>query len=66
VLSIVGADGIVVKAMGEAHVRTVVRIADTCTAEPRRALNDDPAARRFIEKVTGQGYRFVGQVKVVS
>jgi DNA-binding response OmpR family regulator len=44
---------------------TGTRIADTCIAGPRRALNDDPAARRFIETVTGRGYRFVGQVEVV-
>jgi len=38
------------------------RTVDTRIAELRRALNDDPAAPRFIETVPGQGYRFVGSV----
>lgn len=42
------------------------RAVDTRIAELRRALDDDPAAPRFIETVVGQGYRFVGPVEVVS
>jgi DNA-binding response OmpR family regulator len=38
------------------------RTVDTRIAELRRALGDDPAAPRFIETVSGQGYRFVGSV----
>jgi DNA-binding response OmpR family regulator len=44
---------------------TGTRTVDTRIAELRRALNDDPVQPRFIETVTGQGYRFVGQVEVV-
>jgi DNA-binding response OmpR family regulator len=43
----------------------MTRTIDTHIAEPRRALNDDPAAPCFIETVTGQGYRLVGQGDVV-
>lgn len=41
------------------------RAVDTRIAELRRALDDDPAAPRFIETVAGQGYRFVGAVEVL-
>jgi DNA-binding response OmpR family regulator len=43
---------------------TGTRTVDTRIAELRRALDDDPAAPRFIETVPGQGYRFVGHVEV--
>lgn len=43
---------------------TGTRTVDTRVAELRRALEDDPAAPRFIETVAGQGYRFVGAVEV--
>jgi DNA-binding response OmpR family regulator len=43
---------------------TGTRTVDTRIAELRRALDDDPAAPRFIETVPGQGYRFVGDVEV--
>lgn len=42
------------------------RAVDTRVAELRRALDDDPAAPRYIETVPGQGYRFVGAVETVS
>ena len=42
------------------------RAVDARVAELRRALDDDPAAPRFIETVVGQGYRFVGPVEVAS
>jgi DNA-binding response OmpR family regulator len=42
------------------------RTVDTRIAELRRVLNDDPAAPRFIETLTGQGYRFVGKVEAAS
>jgi DNA-binding response OmpR family regulator len=42
---------------------TGTRTVDTRIAELRRALDDDPATPRFIETVTGQGYRFVGRVE---
>lgn len=38
------------------------RTVDSRIAELRRALQDDPAAPRFIETVPGQGYRFIGLV----
>jgi DNA-binding response OmpR family regulator len=38
------------------------RTVDTRIAEIRRALEDDPAAPRYVETVPGQGYRFVGSV----
>jgi DNA-binding response OmpR family regulator len=44
---------------------TGTRTVDTRIAELRRALDDDPTAPRFIETVSGQGYRFVGQVEVM-
>jgi DNA-binding response OmpR family regulator len=39
------------------------RAVDTRVAELRRLLNDDPLHPVYIETVTGQGYRFVGQVE---
>ena len=39
------------------------RTVDTRIAELRRVLADDAADPQFIETVTGQGYRFVGQVE---
>jgi len=42
------------------------RTVDTRVAELRRALDDNPAEPRYIETVPGQGYRFVGDVEVVS
>ena len=38
------------------------RTVDTRMAELRRALNDDPAEPRFIETISGEGYRFVASV----
>jgi DNA-binding response OmpR family regulator len=43
---------------------TGTRTVDTRIAELRRGLGDDPAHPRFIETVTGQGYRFIGRVEV--
>jgi DNA-binding response OmpR family regulator len=43
---------------------TGTRTVDTRIAELRRALGDDPTQPNFIETVPGQGYRFVGQVRV--
>ena len=45
---------------------TGTRTVDTRIAELRRALDDDPAQPRHIETVPGQGYRFVGDVEVMS
>ena len=42
------------------------RTVDTRIAELRRVLNDDPTAPRFIETLTGHGYRFVGRVDVAA
>ena len=42
---------------------TGTRTVDTRIAEIRRALGDDPGDPMYIETVTGQGYRFVGQVE---
>ena len=39
------------------------RTVDTRMAERRRALNDDPAAPRFIETIPGEGYRFIAPVR---
>lgn len=44
---------------------TGTRTVDTRIAELRRALGDDPSEPRYIETVTGQGYRFIGQVEPV-
>ena len=38
------------------------RAVDTRVAELRRAFKDDPAKPMFIETMSGQGYRFVGEV----
>jgi DNA-binding response OmpR family regulator len=38
------------------------RTVDTRMAELRRALNDDPAEPRFIETLSGEGYRFIASV----
>ncbi|WP_376789649.1 response regulator transcription factor [Thermoflexus sp.] len=39
------------------------RAVDIRVAELRKVLGDDPDAPRYIETVTGQGYRFIGEVK---
>ncbi len=39
------------------------RTVDTRMAELRRALNDDPAEPRYIETVSGEGYRFIPAVR---
>jgi DNA-binding response OmpR family regulator len=38
------------------------RTVDTRVAELRRALEDDPAEPRYIETISGEGYRFVASV----
>lgn len=38
------------------------RTVDTRVAELRRALDDDPAEPRFIETISGEGYRFIAPV----
>lgn len=40
------------------------RAVDTRVAELRRVLGDDAGEPRFIETITGQGYRFVADVEV--
>jgi DNA-binding response OmpR family regulator len=42
---------------------TGTRTVDTRMAELRRALGDDPLEPRFIETVSGEGYRFVVPVR---
>jgi DNA-binding response OmpR family regulator len=42
------------------------RTVDTRIAELRRVLSDDPAQPRYIETISGQGYRFAGAVEVVA
>jgi len=42
------------------------RSVDTRVAEIRRLLGDDPGAPKFIETVTGSGYRFIAVVEPVS
>jgi len=42
------------------------RTVDTRIAELRRVLGDDPAQPRYIETVSGQGYRYAGAVEVVA
>jgi DNA-binding response OmpR family regulator len=44
---------------------TGTRTVDTRIAELRRALDDDPTDPRYIETVTGQGYRFAAEVEAV-
>lgn len=39
-----------------------LRVVDTRIAELRKALQDDPADPKYIETVSGMGYRFVGAV----
>jgi DNA-binding response OmpR family regulator len=38
------------------------RTVDTRVAELRKLLNDDPAEPRFIETISGEGYRFIASV----
>jgi len=45
---------------------TGTRTVDTRIAELRRVLGDDPLEPLYIETVSGQGYRFVAPVEVVS
>lgn len=42
------------------------RVVDTRIAELRKALRDDPMQPRYIETVSGEGYRFVAPVENVS
>ena len=42
------------------------RTVDVRIAELRRQLQDDAGRPRYIETVTGQGYRFLGDVEVLS
>ena len=42
-----------------------IRTVDTRVSELRKALQDAPAEPRYIETVSGEGYRFVGDVEVV-
>jgi DNA-binding response OmpR family regulator len=39
------------------------RTVDTRIAELRRVLKDDPAEPRFIETISGEGYRFIAFVR---
>ena len=39
------------------------RTVDTRMAELRRILDDDPAEPRFIETISGEGYRFIAHVE---
>jgi DNA-binding response OmpR family regulator len=39
------------------------RTVDTRMAELRRALRDNPEQPRFIETVSGEGYRFIASVR---
>lgn len=43
-----------------------IRAVDTRIAELRKLLSDDPAHPRYIETVSGEGYRFIGQVEAVG
>jgi DNA-binding response OmpR family regulator len=38
------------------------RTVDTRVAELRKVLDDDPAEPRFIETISGEGYRFIASV----
>jgi DNA-binding response OmpR family regulator len=42
------------------------RVVDTRIVELRKALADDPTQPRFIETLTGQGYRFIPPVSAVK
>ncbi|MEV6013526.1 winged helix-turn-helix domain-containing protein [Streptomyces sp. NPDC051976] len=42
---------------------STTRAVDNRIAELRRVLGDDPARPRWIDTVTGQGYRFVAPVE---
>jgi DNA-binding response OmpR family regulator len=42
------------------------RVVDTRITELRKALADDPADPRYVETVTGHGYRFIGPVAEAS
>lgn len=42
------------------------RAVDTRIAEIRRALNDDPTDPRYIETMSGHGYRFIGIVEAAK
>jgi DNA-binding response OmpR family regulator len=42
-----------------------IRSVDTRVSELRKALQDDPAEPLYIETISGEGYRFVGDVEVV-
>jgi DNA-binding response OmpR family regulator len=42
------------------------RTIDTRIAELRRALNDDASEPRYIETVSGSGYRFIGLVQATA
>jgi len=39
------------------------RTVDTRMAELRRVLDDDPAEPRFVETISGEGYRFIAHVE---
>jgi len=42
-----------------------LRVVDTRIAELRKGLHDDASQPRFIETISGEGYRFIGQVQAV-
>jgi DNA-binding response OmpR family regulator len=42
-----------------------MRTVDTRIAELRKALGDTPEQHRYIETVSGEGYRFVGPVEIL-
>ena len=42
------------------------RAVDTRIAELRRSLEDDPGDPAYIETISGMGYRFIDEVKVVA
>jgi DNA-binding winged helix-turn-helix (wHTH) protein len=43
-----------------------IRAVDTRIFELRKALNDARAQPRFIETVSGMGYRFIGKVTIMA